>query len=578
GDKWISGNAFMRYGTVNKEKTGHMDLNLGGKRFASLTSFTYSDFGDLRMGEKTNNAFGEQFGVRNQYAQRAADNQSDILVDNSDPFVQTESGYKQWDVLQKFLFKQSDRITHTLNFQYSNSTDVPRYDRLTDPGSNGNGLRFGEWYYGPQERLMTAYKLRMTDLGNFADAMAITASYQAVEESRHDRRFNNNSRNDRTEEVDVWALTIDFNKTFGKNNLRYGFDSQFNSLVSTASQINIVTQQRSPQSTRYPDGDNTMNVLALYATHTLTLSDKLFLNDGLRVGTSSLKSTFVDKSFFDFPYDDIKQNPTYASGNLGLIFTPSSWKFSLMGSTGYRVPNVDDLAKVFESVAGDETTTGTLVIPNADLKPEKTINVDFGATKFFGEKVRIEGNLFATQINDAIVMLPTTYNGQSTVIYEGFPADVVSSQNAEQAYIYGYSASLFVKPITQLSLNASYNYTKGRVKSEPNETPLDHVAPTFGRVGVQYSTNKFKSEVFSVFNGWKTLENYSGSGEDNLQYATPRGMPSWYTINLRASYQLTTAFLLQAGVDNLLDLQYRQFASGINSPGRNFFLTLRVGF
>jgi hemoglobin/transferrin/lactoferrin receptor protein len=373
-------------------------------------------------------------------------------------------------------------------------------------------------------------------------------------------------------------LTIDLNKNFGKNNLRYGFDSQFNSLVSTASQINIVTQQRSPQSTRYPDGDNTMNFLSLYATHTLSLTDKLSINDGIRIGTSTLKSTFVDKSFFDFPYDEIKQNPTYASGNLGLIYTPGSWKFSLMGNTGYRVPNVDDLAKVFESVAGSATTTGTLVIPNADLKPEKTINIDFGATKFFGDKVRIEGNLFATRINDAIVMLPTTNNGQSTVIYEGFPANVVSSQNAEQAYIYGYSASLFVKPVSQVTINASYNYTKGRVKTEPNETPLDHIAPTFGRVGINYTASKFKSEVFSVFNGWKTLDNYSSSGEDNLQYATPRGMPSWYTINVRASYQLTTAFLVQAGVDNLLDLQYRQFASGINSPGRNFFLTLRVGF
>jgi hemoglobin/transferrin/lactoferrin receptor protein len=576
--KLVNGNAFIRYGSVNEEKTGHVDVNLGGKKVASLTSFTISDFGDLKMGEKTNGALDEQFGVRPQYSKRAADNQSDVLVDNNDPFVQVNSGYKQWDFLQKFLFKQTDDISHTLNFQYSTSTDIPRYDRLTDAGSGGVGLRFAEWYYGPQERLMGSYKLQVNKVGSLADNITTTISYQAIEESRHDRRFNNNNRNDRVENVEVWGLTLNFTKSFGKNNLRYGVDGQFNSLASVASKTDVVTKAVTPQSTRYPDGDNTMNVMALYATHTLLLSDLLTLTDGLRVGTSSLKSTFGDKSFFDFPFDYIEQNPTFASGNLGLIFTPNSWKFSLLGNTGYRVPNVDDLAKVFETVAGNATTTGTLVVPNPDLKPEKTINGDFGVTKFFGDKVRAEATIFATSIFDAIVTLPTAFNGQSTITYDGFPADVVSSQNAQKAYIYGYSASLKANASDHLSFTASYNYTRGRVKADSKETLLDHIAPAFGRIGVQYTTTKFVSELFSNFNGWKRLENYSVSGEDNLQYATAKGMPAWYTINLRASYQINPTFGFQAGADNLLDLQYRQFASGINSPGRNVFATIRVSF
>jgi hemoglobin/transferrin/lactoferrin receptor protein len=32
------------------------------------------------------------------------------------------------------------------------------------------------------------------------------------------------------------------------------------------------------------------------------------------------------------------------------------------------------------------------------------------------------------------------------------------------------------------------------------------------------------------------------------------------------------------GIDNILDLQYRTFASGINSPGRNVFGTVRIKF
>ena len=576
GSKIFGSNVFFRYGSVNEEKTGHVDINLAGKKFGSLTSFTFSDFGDLKMGEKTNPALGEQFGVRPQYAERANDNSSDVMVDNKDPFKQVSSGYKQYDLLQKFLFTQNERINHVLNFQYSNSTDVPRYDRLTDPGSAGN-LRFGDWYYGPQKRIMGAYTINITELGAFADAFSTTLSFQDVEESRHDRRFNNNNRNDRMEHIKVWGLTAAFSKTFGKNSLRYGIDGQFNSLKSTAHTTDITTGAESPQSTRYPDGNNTMNTFAGFATHTLLLSDKLTLNDGLRFGVSWLHSGFVDKTFFPFPYDNIDQNNLVGSGNLGLIYSPSSWRISLMGSTGYRVPNIDDMAKVFESVAGTATSPGTLVIPNPDLKPEKTINGDFGVTKFFGDKLRIEAIFFVTQFYDAIATQPTTINGQPSVIYGGFPANVVSSQNVEKALLYGYCVSLRGDLTTNLAVTASYNYTHGEVQNEnASNTPLDHIAPAFGRFGVQYNANKFKSEVFSNFSGWKYLSGYSSSGEDNLQYATAEGMPSWYTINFRVAYDVTKMFTLQAGMDNLLDLQYRTFASGINSPGRNVFVTIRA--
>lgn len=570
-----AGNLFFRYGSANSEKTTHIDLNLGGKKFASLTSFTTGYFGNLRMGEKTNPSYGEQFGVRPQYAERAADNLSDVLVQNRDPFNQVFSGYQQYDLLQKFLFAPSSRVKHLLNFQYSNSTNVPRYDRLTD--TQNSGLRFGEWYYGPQKRLMGSYNLAITDLGNLADALSVTLSYQDIEESRHDRRFNNDVRNDRIENIKVWGLTAEFTKSIAQNSLRYGIDGQFNSLLSKAHTTNIVTGEQGPLSTRYPDGDNTMNTMALFATHTLRLSDLWTLNDGLRMGGSWLHSTFIDKTFFPFPYDEVTQNYLVGSGNLGIVYTPTSWKFSFMGSTGYRAPNFDDLSKVFDSATGTTGEPGILVVPNPELRPEKTVNADFNVTKFFGSNLRIEGVFFATQFYDAIVTQPTTFNGQSQIDYDGYPANVVSSQNAGKAYLYGFSTSMWAQLYDGLTVTASYNYTHGRIKNsgEPN-TPLDHIPPLFGRVGVQYNKAKLRSELFSNFSGWKYLGQYSESGEDNLKYATPEGMPSWYTLNLSVGYELNKVFTAQAGVYNIMDLQYRTFASGINSPGRNIFGTVRV--
>lgn len=573
----FTGNAFTRFGTANSEKTFHADFTLSGKKFGSLTSFTFSDFGDLRMGEKVNPNLDEEFGLRPVYARRLPDNSGDALVTNSDKYVQKFSGYKQYDFLQKFLFASSERVQHKLNFQYSTSTDIPRYDRLTDP--QGGGLRSAEWYYGPQERLLASYQFKIKDLGGFADGMTATASYQAIEESRHDRRFNNNNINHRTEHVDVIGLTIDLQKKMNKHSLRYGFDSQFNKLKSTAIRENVSTGDETPVDTRYPGGDNSMNYWALYATHTYEISDKLVLNDGVRLGGSTLNAEFSDKTFFPFPYDDIKQNNTYGSGSLGLIYNPSSWKFSLMGSTGFRVPNIDDLAKVFESVVGSGAGNGMLIVPNPNLKPEKTINVDLSVTKFFGSKVQIEWVGFVTQLYDAMAVRPTTFEGQPTVTYGGFPADVVSTQNVNKAYIYGWNGQIKFDLTKQLSVRGYYNYTFGRAKVDDGpDDPLDHIAPQFGRVSVMYTQSKMNAEVFSNFSGKKFLSDYSPSGEDNLQYAPATGMPAWWTLNLRAGYSFTKWITLQAGVDNILDLQYRTFASGINSPGRNIFGTLRVKF
>jgi hemoglobin/transferrin/lactoferrin receptor protein len=577
--KALSGNAFVRYGSANEEKAGHVDVSIGGRRLASLTSFTYSDFGDLRMGERTNPSLGEQFGVRNQYVVRAPDNQSDQLVDNDEPLVQKLSGYRQWDVLQKFIFKQSERLSHTLNVQYSTSTNVPRYDRLTDPGSNGTGLRFAEWYYGPQERLMVAYNIQVNNLGKIANQLTATISYQAIEESRHDRQFNVASLNSRVENVNVWGITIDFNKIVGNHNIRYGFDGQFNSLSSTAYRTDVVSGVRGSLNTRYPDGDNSLNAYALFATYTFKLSDVASLNSGVRFAASRLYSTFSDATYFpDNYYSSAEQQLNYVSGNLGFNYTPSSWKFSILAGTGYRVPNIDDALKVNDNRIGTASRLGILVIPNPDLKPEQTLNGDFSVTKFFGDIARLEGTFFATEFYNPILLLPDQLKGQSVVTYGGFDAEVRSSQNADRAYIYGLSLAGRISVLSDLVLIASYNYTKGKVRTEPNETPLDHIPPTFGRVGVQYTSSKFRSELFTNFNGWKRLRNYSSSGEDNLQYATSQGMPSWYTINMRLSYEVSKNFTVQSGVDNLLDLQYRQFASGINAPGRNIFLTLRAGF
>lgn len=577
-NKKLSGNAFSRFGTVNKEKTFHVDVNSGGEKFASLTSFTVSDFGDLRMGKKTNPALGEAFGLRKFYARRLPDNSGDELVANSDPYIQKGSGYTQYDFLQKFLFAQNERVQHILNFQFSTSSDIPRYDRLTDNKTPGGplseNLANAVWYYGPQKRLMSSYQVKINGLGALADGLTATASYQSIEESRHNRGFGSANLNHRTENVNVIGLTIDLNKVLGKNRLQYGFDSQFNTLTSTAHRVNILTGVQTPLSTRYPNGDNAMNFMAVYLTHINELTDKLTLTYGGRVGTSHLQSTFVnDGAFNDLPFSEANQLNITSSATSSIIYRPdATWKLAFSANSGFRAPNVDDLAKIFDPAAG------SVVVPNKNLSPEKTVNLELGITKQFLFGMSWENNFYVTQFTDIIVTDRFTFNGQDSILYDGVLSRVTANQNKGKANVTGLSSIIRREMANGISFSASYNLTRGRIKTDTTDTPLDHIAPAFGRISVGYSNPKLRSELFANFSAKKSKDDYSLSGEDNAQYAPADGMPAWWTLNLRASYNLNKWITLQAGIDNILDLQYRTFASGINSPGRNFFGTLRVKF
>ena len=98
----VKGSVLGRYSTANKEKTGHIDLNLGWKKFSILTSFSHSDFDDLKMGKNG----GQDSYLRPEYVERI--NNADVITPNSDPRVQKFSGYDQLNFLQKVRFKPNE--------------------------------------------------------------------------------------------------------------------------------------------------------------------------------------------------------------------------------------------------------------------------------------------------------------------------------------------------------------------------------------------------------------------------------------------------------------------------------------
>lgn len=562
-------NAFSRYGSSANEFTNHLDFNFGVKKFASLTSATYSTFDDLRGGENRNPFYHTSYGERLFYVERIAG--QDSMIRNNDKSLQVQSGYSQIDLMQKFLFQPGTRTTHSINVQYSNSTDVPRYDRLTEFA--GGGLKYAEWYYGPQTRLLTAYDLIYKNTDGKVQNIHLGLNFQDVTESRHSRRFRNDNLSHRNEHVNVYGINLDLQRIVKNHSIRFGLDGQFNTLKSTATNENISTGEIKSLDTRYPDGNNTMFNAALYISHTWNINDHLILVDGLRGGFSSLHSEISDSSFFHLPFNVADQNNPVLSGSVGIINnTSNDWKFSLLFSTGFRVPNMDDLSKVFES------SSGTLIVPNSDLKPEKTLNSELGISKLFANKTVLENSIYYTSFFDAIVTDKFTFNGADSVLYDGTMSQVFANQNKQKAFIYGFSSNLKSQLSDKVRLLFGLTYTYGRILTDTLDYPLDHIPPIISRLALAYSSGKIFSEFSINFNGSKNIKDYYLNGEDNEQYATSEGMPAWLIFNLRASYKIHQWVFVNAGIENILDTQYRTFASGINSSGRNIYVSLKVSY
>lgn len=562
---FASASAYTRYSSANSEKTGHIDLNIGFNKIASFTSFTYSDFDDLRQGGNRRAAY-KDFGKRNFYVERIGG--KDSVLNNSNPDIQKQSGYKQYDFLQKILFSPSSRVTHTLNFQYSTSSDIPRYDRLAQFSGKP---AYAEWFYGPQKRLLGAYHLDLNEKTAFYDKARIILAYQNIEESRYDRRFNRELRNSRIEKLDIYSFNLDMEKAVKKNEFRYGLEVNYNKVGSSAYGESVITGLKTPLDTRYPNGGSSMRTIAGYLTHSVELNKKLILSEGVRYSNVELKANFGEKTFFPFPYSDIKQTNGALNGNIGLVFLPEkSWRLSVFGSTGFRSPNVDDLSKVFESVPGN------VIVPNPNLKPEYTYNGELSIAKSLSNRIHLEGTAFYTWYTNAITTKYGRFNGQDSILYDGKMSRVQTSVNAGKAYIYGGNFTLYAEITKNVVLANTFNYTYGRIKTDSSDYPLDHIPPAFGRSSVNVKVKRFRGEFFVLYNGWKRIKNYNLVGEDNIAQATADGMPSWYTLNIRTAVEVNRYLQLQLSVENLLDRNYRIFASGISAPGRNFLVTLRV--
>ncbi len=562
------GSALVRYATANAEKTLHADLNLGGKKWSVLASLSHNGFGDPKMGIHG----GQETYLRPEYVERI--NGTDSIVRNPDPRVQRFNDYEQLNLLAKARYRASEYLDLQYSFTLGQTGDAPRYDRLIQ--YRQGKLRFAEWYYGPMIWRMHSLQATHNRKNALYDESRITLSYQDYDESRNDRTRGNNTRNTQSEKVRAYTANWDMVKKGNRSEWYYGAEIIYNAVGSSGFRKNIVTEAYAPFVSRYPDG-STWFMAGVYASNKYNIHERLTLTSGLRYSYGALDAEF-DTSFISFPYSESRIRDGALTGNAGLVYRPAeTWQLNAHLSTGFRMPNIDDVGKLFESAPGNIT------VPNPDLKSEYAWNAELGLVKSVSKKFKVELNAFYTLLDNAIVRRPATFNGKDSILFDGVPSRVESLQNAARANVWGFQAGMEINLLRALVLQANANWIQGTETDDlkDEQVPLRHAPPFYGNANLRYKSGKWFLEWSAFFNAEVRNEDLAPTEQAKRDiYATDENgnpfSPSWYTINLKASYQLNSHLSINAGWENMTNQRYRPYSSGMVAPGTNFIFSIRA--
>ena len=210
--------------------------------------------------------------------------------------------------------------------------------------------------------------------------------------------------------------------------------------------------------------------------------------------------------------------------------------------------------------------------------------------------------------------------------------ETVGNVNAASGHIYGASFNAQLQYGPKWKLESNLHFTTGKENffndDDPGNVidslvPASHIPPTYGRTALTYTGKKFTVSASANYFGRKTVDEYGivnlyrnedgeyiserDGGSDNIElsYTTAGyireinangqidlicnnpdeegsceaeyvGTLAYTTFNLYTSWKINKKMTLNLAVENITDLHYRPFASGISGAGRNFIISLRA--
>jgi hemoglobin/transferrin/lactoferrin receptor protein len=581
GEFSVKPSATVRYQSASNSVIGNVGLKLQSEKVGLLLSATRSQFGDLRSGSK-NYSDWDTFGMLPRYVCQA--NGRDTVLLNDDPQRQKGTGYAQTDLFAK-IFTKTGKVEHMVNLQKSMSDIIPRYDRMSQ-FNNGKPV-YGRWDYAPQNREYISYTAKA---GSEDHHTRLTLAQQRTEVGRVTRNFDEVMERIQRDAVRMRTVNVDRHDQLSASfTLNSGVEMVWNAVKSVGINKNISTLAETATKARYSDSGATTQMHSVFAQGIYKMAKTgTVIQGGVRVSKYSLEALFSTANPWKLPYQSISFATTTPSYDLGL--TQQLKKGLLLKASvnqAYRNPNVDDMTKVFDSKPGAK-----LLVPSADLKAERSTTVDLGVLWRKDRSFAIEAGVFSSAVKNLLLDQPGTLNGEDSLMYDGRLTPVYQLQNVALGEISGMYLNAKVRLVKDLWFSGSLTQTQGiyRLNDAAAEQPLDHIPPVYGQASLRWNGKGWFAEAQCLFNGMKKAEDYSSSGEDN-QEIQPIGLadingdgkadgfnPAWQCWNIRGGYQHRSGLTATLAIENVLDLHYRYFASGMSAAGRSVNVSLAYSF
>lgn len=505
--------AFVGLGSAEQERLLKLTVDAGNNRYAASFSAEYQENGDRQIGG------GERIKPS---AYDAAGGRLMLLA--------TPSELDSW----------------LLDLHFYEQGETPRVDELV-PGFGQVTPSSSEYAFNPNQRSFVHLRRAKTSGGTGVD-WNFDLAWQQIVDDRTTRDFESPLRIRESNRSDLYAASLSAAGSTESYEWIVGAELYFDRISSARTSTDISTAQTVDVTPRFPD-QSSMQQLGVYGRIDRRFGSRHLMSFGLRYSDIE-----VDLSPGKVPVSDL-------SGDLGWIFDLDD-RVQLVANLGFgfRAPNVFDLGSL------GNRPGNRFNIPNDSLDSEHVLQGDFGV-RMMSDSWNTELVVFSMHYYDRIT---TVLTGASTPTGR----DVVQSVNGAESSIHGVEADISHMWGEGFTARLIVNYTHGTQRLEgAADEAADRIPPLNGRLQISYSA----TSAFS-FDSWISFADAQSrlSARDVRDVRIdPNGTAGWGTLGARATRSYSNGLTISAGVENILDKRYRMHGSGVDSVGRNFFVSLR---
>ncbi len=402
------------------------------------------------------------------------------------------------------------------------------------------------------------------------DGVETAISWQRQVEGNQQQKINSTTVTELEDRVDTIGGYGQVKHIMGDHTIMAGAEVYGDTVQSQAWSLNASTGVRTTKfsDSTFPDGSK-YTTLGLFVQDQWRMDPSLQLTPGVRWSRFAYTSTFRNAPLSG-AFEDTFQDVTGSmSASVGVA---PGWRVVGTVGQGFRAPNLDDLVTL-------RTTNQGVDVPVASaLRPEKALMGEIGV-KMLDEAG--EGSLFlyGMNISDRIVRKAGTYQGLSFIdtngngIKDTGELSVFQKQNIGQAQMWGVEADGQYRLTEDLTTFAALTWTYGQNITDGE--PLSKIPPLNGRLGARYSTSSWWVEGFTQFAGRQDLLSSTDKTDPRMD---PSGTAPWATLNLRAGMTVGEGIRVNGGVQNLLDVGYREHGSGVDGAGINVYMGVEVRY